>query len=90
MNGEMNVDQGARVMDTDYFQGEGGNTGSPREGAAPLTPDEARCMLDDAIAALGQDACEQWVRCGWLNREEAMKRVQQGESPDVVARDFAR
>ncbi len=74
-------------MNEDCFQDEGGE---PKKEAAPPTSEGARIMLDDAVAALGQDACESWVRCGWLNREEAIRRVQQGESPDVVARDFAR
>ena len=49
-----------------------------------------RTMLYDAVAVLGQDVCERWVRSGWNGREDALRRVQQGESPDVVARDVAR
>ena len=47
-------------------------------------------MLEDAIAALGQGVCEEWVACGWLSRRNAVNRVQHGESPDIVARDFLR
>ena len=49
-----------------------------------------RTMLYDAVAALGQDVCGRWVQSGWLGRESALWRIQQGESPDAVARDVTR
>ena len=77
-------------MNRDRFQDEDGSTSNPKKEVAPPTSDEARTMLYDAIAALGQDVCERWVHTGWLGRKEAITRVQQGESPDVVARDVTR
>ena len=77
-------------MKTERFHNEGDSVENPQKDARLPTPNEARRMLMDAIAVLGQDACERWVACGWLERRDAVNRVQHGESPNIVARDFAR
>ena len=77
-------------MNWDRCQDEDGSTSNPKKEVAPPTSDEARTMLYDAVAALGQDVCGRWVQSGWLDREVALRRIQQGESPDAVARDVTR
>ena len=77
-------------MKTERCHNEDGCVDCPEKDATLPTPKEARSMLEDAIAALGQGVCEEWVACGWLSRKNAVNRVQHGESPDIVARDFLR
>ena len=56
---------------------------------AALTPHDARALLDDAVASLGQEAHERWAGCSRHDKNEAVNRVQYGELSEVVAHDFA-
>jgi hypothetical protein len=75
-------------MNTERFHTEGDCPDDPGRNTETPEAKEARRILMDAIAALGRDACERWVTCGWLDRREAVIRVQHGENPDQVARDY--
>ena len=77
-------------MKTELRHNEGCCVDCPEKEATLPTPKDARSMLEDALVALGQGVCEEWVACGWLSRRNAVNRVQRGESPDIVARNFLR
>ena len=58
--------------------------------ATLMTPEEARDILIYALAAHGQRAIDRWVTGRWSDHGKAVARVQNGEDPTIVARDFIR
>jgi hypothetical protein len=53
------------------------------------TPPEARALLDRTFNTLGWNAHGHRARCSKHDKSGAVSRVQFGESPEVVANDFA-